>query len=553
MAQARQTLTWGICIGMILLFIFPTPGICENSGMMDDRIAAIVKVLQDKKIITAEEAGQLMLEFQKDGQMPLMSDKSVNQNQDLEEAIQQNRESIADSVDQLLQRDRLNERRLDELDLFVREDMAAKQYKSAWAQKINLSGDIRLRYQKDMFDEKNGKRYDPDDQTQLVNTRQDRARYRYRARLGIKAKLADPRDVNVGKVDAELRLATGNTSDPISTNTTMGDFYNKDSFVLDRASLRWKWKPIEQKLGKMPQIALTGGRMANPFLSTDLVWDSDLNFEGLFLNLKSDTLEQNAWHCFLTLGAFPLEELKWHRSDKWLYGGQLGLVHKPFWGLNYKLAVAYYQFDNVQGAPIDDITDMQTPGWDWSVPAYRQKGNSYVRINDLSGVDLADVKTGLASDFDEFNITAEIDLDRFYPIHCILKADFVKNMGYDRDEIESLNGTLKDPALQDQTVGYQYGVLLGHPEVRNFREWNFTFFYKYLEADAVVDAFTDSDFHGGGTDAQGIILGFEFGLYKNVWLSGRYLSANEIYEYEAAPEDTQFAIDVFQFNINAKF
>jgi hypothetical protein len=71
-------------------------------------------------------------------------------------------------------------------------------------------------------------------------------------------------------------------------------------------------------------------------------------------------------------------------------------------------------------------------------------------------------------------------------------------------------------------------------------------FYKYLESDAVMDAYTDQDFHLGGTNAKGWIIGGDFGLTRNVWLSTRWFTANEI-------SGPPLAIDVFHFNVNAKF
>ena len=84
--------------------------------------------------------------------------------------------------------------------------------------------------------------------------------------------------------------------------------------------------------------------------------------------------------------------------------------------------------------------------------------------------------------------------------------------------------------------------------MRSFADWNCSLFYKRVEADAVLDAFTDSDFHGGGTDAKGWILGAQFGLYKNVWFSAKWRTADEI-----LTEYGQFAIDILQIDINAVF
>ena len=67
-----------------------------------------------------------------------------------------------------------------------------------------------------------------------------------------------------------------------------------------------------------------------------------------------------------------------------------------------------------------------------------------------------------------------------------------------------------------------------------------------MERDAVLDAFNDSDFHRGGTDAEGYSIGGELGLLKNTWARLRYLSADEI-------DGPPLGIDVLQIDLNAKF
>jgi hypothetical protein len=61
-----------------------------------------------------------------------------------------------------------------------------------------------------------------------------------------------------------------------------------------------------------------------------------------------------------------------------------------------------------------------------------------------------------------------------------------------------------------------------------------------------MDAFTDSDFHLGGTNAKGWYLGTDFALRKNVWLALRWITANEI-------SGPPLAIDVLFFDLNARF
>ena len=58
--------------------------------------------------------------------------------------------------------------------------------------------------------------------------------------------------------------------------------------------------------------------------------------------------------------------------------------------------------------------------------------------------------------------------------------------------------------------------------------WRAFVAYHYAERDSLLDAFTDSDIHRGGTDAEGYIIGGELGLTNNTWARLRYLSADEI-------------------------
>jgi hypothetical protein len=89
-------------------------------------------------------------------------------------------------------------------------------------------------------------------------------------------------------------------------------------------------------------------------------------------------------------------------------------------------------------------------------------------------------------------------------------------------------------------------VLFGDPEPRTRWAWNITGGYKYIQPDAVLDAFNDHDFHMGGTNARGYFLKASLGVFDNTWLSARWFSANEVY-------GPPLAIDVMQLDLNAVF
>lgn len=392
-----------------------------------------------------------------------------------------------------------------------------------WTSRIKLGGDFRLRYEGDFFDGRgggfdagNGIFVKPDKPTEQYNSSIDRHQLRIRARLNLTAKVNDQVETGIG-------LATGNTTNPVSTNATLGDSLNKKNFLLDLAYL--KWKPL-------PDLTITGGRFANPWFSTDLVWDQDVNFDGVVFSYRPQ-LTQNLT-MFLTGGAFPIQEIELSSHDKWLYAGQLGLTYRNEKTVTATIAAAFYDFENVTGI----ANDPSQPGaTDYSAPLFQQKGNTLFDIDPSSAI-----KTAYAAEFRELNIGGSVDLGFWDPLRVVLTADYVNNIGYDSAYVNALTGA----QVHRQTEGYQFGITVGHPETREFGLWKALAFYKYLEADAVIDAFTDSDFHLGGTNAKGWIFGADLGVGKNVWLSTRWLTSNEI-------SGPPLAIDVFQFNVNAKF
>ncbi len=56
-------------------------------------------------------------------------------------------------------------------------------------------------------------------------------------------------------------------------------------------------------------------------------------------------------------------------------------------------------------------------------------------------------------------------------------------------------------------MGWLGRVTVGDKEVRHLGDWNVHAGYKYLESDATIDAFVDSDFGLGGTNLKGYFLG----------------------------------------------
>ncbi|MBN1105208.1 MAG: putative porin [Deltaproteobacteria bacterium] len=539
-----------ITMSFLCLLLCSTAAWAKESEPSFDSIEALVEILQQKGVMSREEAQRFVDRYRKHGGPPpgrvvrlipeekemelaerIAQDVTARVTEDLKKV----KADLHYASDDLMQRSRNTNLRVEQLEKKVTEDVEAKLRKSSWAQRIRWGGDIRLRYQADYFDENNADLLKPDNPTELMNTKEDRKRYRGRLRLAAVATLLEDREVNVGKVEVGVGIATGNEKDPVSTNDTFGDYYNKDGIMLDLAYLKWTYKPELPIWDKIPEISLIGGRMPNPFYSTDLVWDQDLRLEGFALGLKTDTLDSNPWKGHLTLGAFPLQEEEFTQDDKWLYAGQAGVAYRQAMGLSFKLGVALYDYKNIVGMANDPFRPNLL---NWTAPQFQQKGNTLFDIDPTAGI-----RTALASEYKLLNVTGILDYDYWFPIHIMLTGDYVKNRGFDVNDVSRRTG---NPNVKEETTGYQVGLTVGYPQTTAFGEWNLSLFYKYLEADAVLDAFTDSDFHLGGTNAEGWILGGQLGVYKNVWLRMRWFGTDEI-------EGPPLAIDTLQVDLNAKF
>lgn len=407
-----------------------------------------------------------------------------------------------------------------------------------WVDRLTFSGDVRLRAQSDNYASGNASGF-PDVNrinaarttalvpTPILNSTEDRDRLRIRARLGLDAEISKG-------VDAGFRIATGSLSDPVSTNQTLGNTNRPYQLVLDQAYLRWR--------GDAQAITAFGGRMPNPFLSTDLVWDADLNFDGLALRIAprhfgDEGLVQYAVEPFITLGAFAVQEVELSSNDKWLYGAQTGVQWKGASGTRVRFGVAYYDYENITGERNPIVNDRTL---DFTAPQFVQKGNSLFAIN--NDTDPNALLFGLASEYEEANATLAVDLIGLLPFDVMLQADYVKNIGFDHDSILTRTGL----DLPEETEGRQLAVGFGHAKVADRGNWQVFGVLRHVEADAVLDAFTDSDFRLGGTNAEGWIAGLSYALRDRLTFTTRYLSSNEI-------TGPPFGIDTLQIDLVGSF
>ncbi|SDX45210.1 putative porin [Lysobacter enzymogenes] len=454
------------------------------------------------------------------------------------------------------------------------EGWAAPNALPEWTQRISFYGDLRARAEDVLNDGENyrefpnfaalnaGSGYDVADPVAnpvpYVNTTKNRGRMRLRARLGMHAQISD-------WVEADLRLASGSDRSPVSTNQTLGAGGNlsKYSLWLDRAYVRLK-----------PTAWLSAdiGRTPNPFWTSELLFDNDLNFDGVAA--QASFRHSSDFKSFVNVGAFPVfntdfdfgstQELDKESSrDKWLYGAQAGFDWAFADDMSLKAGLGYFLFDKLNGqfsSPCLAPTSKDVCDTDLSRPQFQQFGNTMFSIRNIvpaqgapNGPQLQ--YFGYASEFGVANLHAALEIARFDPVKIVIEADVVKNLKYDAKRIRAL-GPLNnfkptfDPAatgvFDGGDMGYYINLLVGQPKIEKAWDWNASIGYKRLESDAVPDAFTDSDFHLGGTNARGFIVGGALGLARNTWLGLRWLSANEV-------TGQPYSVDVVQLDLNTQF
>lgn len=342
-----------------------------------------------------------------------------------------------------------------------------------WLKTTSLFGDVRVRHE--------GFYHQPSKKGTSVTARN---RERVRARIGARAKFSD-------ELSATIRIASGNPDDPISTNETLTNTFTRKNIALDWTFLTFTpGKTFNMRPGV---VAITAGKFPNPiFRPGELVFDDDLSPEG-----ASETFQ------LLGKPMGPLEQFKVHAlqwtfnevrnaEDGWMFGGQLNPSFTvggaqieagvgQFWYLNDD-AIAQAKNDNDALAITNDVVEVDDEIVAF-VPAFNLTNAGFaVTVPNVIGT---------------------------MPVRVF--GDYVHNFGaIDNRDDEGAMG----------------GVKLGQTKARG--DWAFLAAYEYLETNAVMSAFSGSDFGLGGTNQQGPVAGIEYQLLDPLTLSAKNYFTNFI-------------------------
>ncbi len=547
-------------------------------------VVNLVNLLVERGIIAAGDAAGLIRQAEDEAalineQTRIMSDAAAQVSAAAAEEVAYNPDDIRVTyIPETVRMQIRDELKRDIMDQAIAENWAAPRSMPEWTQRITLFGDIRARHESIFFPEGNDNTGSfpsfnsintgsPFDTAGFVfspqqNVDTDRQRQRLRVRMGLRADLGDG-------FTAGLRIATGNDSSPVSTNQTLGadGGFSKYSLWLDRGYIKFDAGPTADR-----KVTLTIGRFDNPFFSSDVMWDDDLGFDGIALQGRYEVVRGVT--PYFNAGAFPIfntafnfatnQPSKFESNDKYVYAIQGGVDVQAHRLVNFKAGAAYYKFHNVEGElsePFVPLTSSDAGNTDHTRPLFAQKGNTYMALRNILPVPANNFGAtnqfqyyGLASRFEPFVLTGKIDFNAFEPITISVFGEYIKNTAFDSSEIESKAVNNRGSGASEDSVGrfdggdtaWIVGVRAGSLLMNKRWDWTVGANYRYVESDAVVDGFTDSDFGLGGTNVEGYSVFGQLALSNRVIMGIRWMASDEI-------TGPPLRNDVLQIDLSAKF
>jgi len=429
---------------------------------------------------------------------------------------------------------------------------------------LELFGDLRLRY------EYRGGRLPSNDPTN-PNDWQERERERYRLRIGLRGTLLD--DWFFG-----VRLET--SASPRSTNVTFGDDTSSTSpggggpFAKGSDGIF-----VGQAYGGykgFPGFTFTGGRMPNPFVTTRMVWDDDINPEGL--------AEQ--WKHTFTIGGGAAAPMSYSKDGK-----NVAPPPPPEPLVKIDVFANFGQFvydDSNPSNPIGPIPTTTQPiggetqnvptanafmlGWqvgakfDFPHIAYFQlaptlynytgDGNTFnIHFSgdpgNYPGTTTPRNQTGINSLL-VFDIPAEIGW-KVGKIPMRAFGDFATN--FEADDRASAAG---HPGGGGQRYAYQGGLGIG--QLKKKRDWQMEAYWQHQEQFSLDPNLIDNDLWNAQLNQQGVVVtaGYMLAdavLFNVTWsyawrINGSYGTGGVPDAITINPEDQY---QIFQANLNFKF
>ena len=354
---------------------------------------------------------------------------------------------------------------------------------------FRFSGDVRFRYE-------------PFLQAQQPT----RQRQRVRARFHLTGNITD-------ELYGGFTFASGSLDDPISTNQTLTNFFNRKTVGFDRFFIQWTPKFLNN------HVTLGLGKFAFPWIRTGLTFDPDMNPEGLFARLNWDFkgeifkgISVVGFHLpFFERGGStnPTTGVRADGLDGFAAGGQLQTRWKLGDRVNLGLHIAGINFVNADFIAQAHVPNPATASLANALTGNQPSTNS-LRTNASGQV------VGYASRFLYLDTVATIGINTGHPRWPVnVTLNFVNNTRAQtiiQNGTAAPTGTAHNPERSAYLADFQFGRLSEKKDIQ------FGYIYTRIERDAVIGAFTESDMRAG-TNINQHRLNFNYQWLNNVSLN----------------------------------
>ncbi len=395
---------------------------------------------------------------------------------------------------------------------------------------LELYGDARVRYEI-----RNGNSGPPSTLVTNPNDALQRNRARYRLRLGLRGTLVD--DWFFG-----LRLET--SASPRSTNVTFGDDSGPFGKTSDGAFIGQAYVGYKG----IRDVTLTAGRMPNPFVTTSMVWDGDINPEGLAQQYK---------HTFnLSYGGGGTAAASAESYSKDGKGSAEAVVSSEPYRMSIEVFANFGQFvyddvnpENPIGPRSSGVPNTDAYMLGWQVGAkFNFTKDIYLRIaptiyNYTGNGDSFNKLFVGDPDFEEFD-EEEGEIVTVTPnqngVNSLLVFDMPTEFGFKIGELPArvfgdfaVNLDAEDRALaaghpdkDDQRYAYQIGLAIGQLKAK--RDWQIAAFWQHAEQYSLDPNLVDSDIFDSRVNMEGFAIQAGYALSDAVIFNLTYAYGEQI-------------------------
>ncbi|MGC9035911.1 MAG: putative porin [Verrucomicrobiia bacterium] len=333
---------------------------------------------------------------------------------------------------------------------------------------IELFGDARLRYEL-----REGQ--------SIYSDTLSRERYRYRLRVGLRSEFTD-------NFYGGIRFEP--SSSPRSALGTFGDDpgpWGKDNDRINIGQLYLGWKPNDW-------FTMQAGRMENPIQSSILVWDSDLNPEGLMEKFKYST---EKYDLFATFGQFLYDDVNPENP----FG--TGAIHHDSFMLAWQVG-ANLKLNKTMSFQIAPVVYNYTGKGDTYNTIFNPAGGAITGINDLLVVD----------------IPAEFNFKALGLPWKIFGQVAVNVKGSDRAAAARAINPLAYANSGSEDLAYQAGIAIGKSGKKG--TWDARIFWLHRELFSLDPNLVDSDLYDSSLNMEGIGLSLNYSITDNIFATLTY-------------------------------